>query len=71
MDNKILIAILDDVMGRLDEAVGAVEEKLPEELRSEIKGFLGDTQSYYEAMAPLHALSSSLSRMLDNLRDDK
>lgn len=71
MDNKILIAILDDLMGRLDEAVGAVEEKLPEELRSETKGFLGEPQSYYEVLAPLHTLSSSLSRMLDNLRDGK
>lgn len=71
MDNKILIAILDDVMNRLDEAVGAVEEKLPDEFRSEIKGFLGGTESYYEVMAPLHTLSSSLDRMLDNLRDGK
>jgi hypothetical protein len=71
MDNKILIAILDDVMGRLEEAIGAVEEKLPEEFRSETKGFLGEPRSYYAVMAPLHTLSSSLSCMLDNLRDGK
>jgi len=71
MDNKILITIIDDVMHRLDEAVVAIESKLPEEMRSEIKGFLGETQSHYAVIEPLYTLSSDLNRMLDNLREGK
>ena len=70
MKKAILITILDDVMNRLDEAIEATEKQLPDEMREEIKGILGNPETTYPIMEPFWVLSSSLDRMLTNLRED-
>ena len=69
-DNRALIAMLDDIMNRLDGDIFNIEVELPEELAVFTpRGPLG-TDKDFPILTELWDLSGDLERMLNNLRGE-